>query len=247
MKISVITVVFNRASTIADALESVLGQSHPSVEHVVIDGGSTDGTARILESYRSRISKLVMEKDRGMYDALNKGIRMSTGEVIGVLHSDDFFSGRDTLAKVAGAFRDPKVESVYGDLLFVSPENPEQVVRTWRSSAYRPGLFRKGWHPPHTTVFVKKSVFERFGLYDLRFKIASDYEWMLRIFEKEKISSVYLPEVLVKMRAGGLSNRNIKNILLANLECYRAFGINGLSMDPCFILRKPLSKVLQFG
>ncbi len=246
MKISIITVVFNRVKTIENSIQSFLSQTHPDKELVLIDGGSTDGTLEVIKKYRDQLGIFVSEKDKGIYDALNKGIRLATGDIIGILHSDDFFASENTLTWVNQTYtEEPAIDLVYGDLQYVSAQDTSHVERYWFSKAFEVGSFKKGWHPPHTTVFAKKQVFETWGLYRLDIKIASDYEWMLRLFEKAKLPSRHLPKVLTKMRSGGLSNQNFKNILKANIECYRAFKLNGLSISPLFIFIKPLSKIFQ--
>ena len=245
MKISIITVVWNNAKTIKDAINSVLNQSYKDIEYIVIDGSSTDGTIEIVQSYGDKI-KFISEKDNGLYDAMNKGIRMATGDVVGILNSDDFYASDKILQIVADEFLKSNIDSVYANLEYIDANDPKRVIRYWRSKKYQEGLFRSGWHPAHPTFFVKKEIYEKYGVFDLSFKIAADYELMLRFFEKCKITSSYVDEVFVKMRMGGESNKSIKNIIKANMESYRAWKVNGLYINPLRFLLKPFSKIIQF-
>ncbi|WP_462111255.1 glycosyltransferase family 2 protein [Campylobacter concisus] len=245
MKISIITVVWNNARTIKDAINSVLNQSYKDVEYIVIDGASTDGTIEIVKSYGDRI-KFISEKDSGLYDAMNKGICLATGDVVGILNSDDFYASDKILQIVASEFLKTGADSVYANLEYVDANDPKRVIRYWKSKKYQNGLFRSGWHPAHPTFFVKKEIYKKHGVFDLSFKIAADYEIMLRFFEKYNITSSYVDEVFVKMRMGGESNRSIKNIIKANMESYRAWKANGLYINPLRFLLKPFSKVVQF-
>lgn len=245
MKISVLTAVFNNAGTISDCLASVAAQTHPDVEHIVIDGGSTDGTAELVRTRGPRVSKLVSEPDRGMYDALNKGLGLATGEVIAILNSDDVYADATALAQVADRMSAEGLDSCYGDIVYVRPDDLGKVVRRWKSGDYRRERFRNGWMPPHTACFIRRSVYDRFGAFDISFDIASDYEILLRFFYKHGISAAYIPEVLVKMRTGGRSAGSLRNIIKANAECYRSWGKNGLRANPARLLLKPLSKLLQ--
>ena len=246
MKISIITIVYNNRETIADAIESVLSQTYPNIEYIVVDGLSTDGTVEVVKSYGDRITRFVSEKDKGLYDAINKGIKMATGDVIGLLHSDDVFYSPDAIEKVAGAFKSKNTDSVYADLLYVQKEDTNKVVRNWVSGSYQRDNFLYGWMPPHPTFYVKKSCYEQYGLYNTLFKSAADYELMLRFLYKYKVSTCYIPEKLVKMRVGGKSNVTLKNRIRANREDYNAWLINDL--QPRFYTRylKPLRKLTQF-
>ncbi|GAB3531547.1 glycosyltransferase family 2 protein [Pontibacter brevis] len=246
MKVSIITIVYNNRATIADAIDSVLGQSYPDIEYIVVDGLSTDGTVDIVQGYGDRISKFVSGKDGGLYDAINKGIQMATGDVIGLLHSDDIFYSKDVITAVAGAFKICGSDSVYADLVYVDREKPERVIRNWKSGSYKRNSFIYGWMPPHPTFYVKREVYERLGLYNTQFRSAADYELMLRYLYKHGISTAYVPECLVRMRVGGKSNVTLKNRIRANKEDYTAWQINGLR--PRFYTRylKPLRKLTQF-
>jgi len=245
MKISIITVCFNSAATLGETIASVLGQTHPAIEYIIIDGASTDGTLSIIEPHREKLAAFVSEPDSGIYDAMNKGLQRATGEVVGILNSDDIFAHSGVLAAVAAAFAESDVEVVFGDLQYISASDPERILRHWQTGAYAPGKFRRGWHPPHPAFFARRSLYQRYGGFETRLRIAADFEIMLRLLEREGATSTYLPEVLVKMRAGGASNRSLGNIARANLECWQAWRMNGLPVSPLALARKPLSKIGQ--
>jgi len=242
----VITAVFNGAKTIQDCIKSVSGQIYPNIEHIIIDGGSTDGTLEVIKRYTEKRVNIVSEPDNGIYDALNKGIRQASGEVIGLLHSDDFYAHDRVIEKVADIFMKYNIDSCYGDLQYVDKNNPDKVIRYWKSSQYRHGKFKYGWMPPHSTFFVKKEIYNKYGYFNTNFKIAADYELMLRFLEKHKISTYYIPEVFIKMRIGGTSNRNIKNLIIKSNEDYRAWKVNNLNGGFYTILLKNLCKIPQF-
>ncbi len=244
MKVSIITACFNSAATIRDTIESVLSQGHPDIEYIIIDGKSTDATLSIINEYSSRIAKVVSEKDNGIYFALNKGIQLATGDIIGILHADDMYNSNFVLASVAEKMK--LVDAVYGDLQYVHRTNTNKVIRNWKSKEYRPGMFRKGWMPPHPTFFLKKKCYDQFGLFDTTFKTAADYELMLRMIHKLGVSIAYVPEVLVKMRVGGVSNKSLKNRIKANREDKRAWLVNDLKPGALTLIRKPLSKLRQY-
>jgi|SRR5450830_105365 len=245
VKISVITAVYNCQKTITQAIESVLSQSYPEVESVVIDGASTDGTLAILESFRPRLGKLISEKDRGIYDALNKGISEATGDVVGFLHSDDLYQDAHVLEKVARAFEDPEVDAVYGDLVYVKHDDIKQVVRYWRSGAFSQDALSNGWMPPHPTFYVRRSVYEKLGGFDTRYRIAADYDTVLRFLGANKIKVAYIPEILVRMRVGGISNRSLKSIWMKTKEDCLVMKRNRIG-GYFAILWKNLSKISQF-
>jgi len=245
MRITIVTAVFNAQATIADALRSVADQSHPDIEHLVMDGGSTDGTIDAIQSSDCDRITLVREPDDGIYDALNKGILRATGEVVGLVHADDFFAHPDVIKQVAAAFSDPQVDAVYGDLDYVAATDTTRIIRHWKAGEYRPARLKWGWMPPHPTLFLRRRVFERHGLYDTRFRIAADYEAILRYFGKGGVRAVYLPEVLVKMRVGGESNRNLERIWTKSREDYAALRQNRVGGLPTLVA-KNLSKLPQF-
>jgi glycosyltransferase len=228
-------------------MESVLSQQGIDLDYVMIDGGSKDGTLEIIRSYGNRISTFISEPDKGIYNAMNKGLRLAKGEIIAILNSDDYYAGPAVLSDVAEAFRlNPMIDIVYGDLEYVDAKSTDRVVRRWISSAFEPGSFKKGWHPPHPSFFVRRSVYERFGLFDEELRIAADYEFMLRVMEKQRLNCLYLPGVKVKMRTGGASNHSLKNIWKANRESYLAFRKNGLRAPVWLPLLKPVLKIRQF-
>ncbi|MEQ1745283.1 MAG: glycosyltransferase family 2 protein [Saprospiraceae bacterium] len=245
MKISIITVCRNSAATIGDTLASVRDQTHPDVEHIVVDGASTDGTADIVRAY-PHVAHFVSEPDRGLYDAMNKGIRMATGDVVGVLNSDDFYASPHVLARVICALLKSGADTLYADLNYVHPHPPHRTIRHWRSGPYRREQFRYGWMPPHPTFFVRREHYEIVGTYDPHFRISADYELMLRFLYKQRLSACYLPEVLVQMRAGGVSNSSLRRRWHANREDHRAWIQNGLQPAFFTLWLKPVRKIPQF-
>ena len=244
LQITVITAVKDRATTLGACLRSVQAQSWPEVEHIVVDGGSTDGTLGVLAASRAHLGKLICEPDRGVYDALNKGIRAASGDVVGFMHADDEFASDRTLELVAHAFEDPSVEAVYGDLVYVRKDDPSRVVRYWRAGHYTRMQLAYGWMPPHPTFYARREVYARFGLFDTRYKIAADYENMLRILWRGGVNAAYIPEVLVRMRMGGISNR-LMNMLLKSREDYAALRENGIGAVQALVL-KNVTKLPQF-
>jgi len=248
MKISIITATWNCAGTVGGCLASVAAQSHTEREHIMIDGGSTDGTLAVLEAQRAALAVLVSEPDGGIYDALNKGIARATGDVVGLLHADDLYADKDVLGRIAAAFADPAVEAVYGDLVYVAKEDTGRVIRYWRSGAYRPGRLRLGWMPPHPTLYLRRALYARYGDFDTRYRIAADYDLMLRVLSRLTGRVVYLPQVLVRMRVGGASNRSLRHILRKSWEDYRALRANGMggASGVGALVWKNVSKVPQF-
>jgi glycosyltransferase involved in cell wall biosynthesis len=246
MKISVITACYNSAETIGDTLRSVISQDYPDVEYIIIDGASKDNTLEIVNAFRDKIAKVVSEKDNGIYFALNKGISLATGDVVALLHADDVYADSTVLSRVMKRFAETGAGCVYGDLHYVDRADTSRVIRNWRSGQYRDGIFRKGWMPPHPSFFLKKAHYDQFGLFDTSFRTAADYELMLRMVGRHKISIAYLPEVLVKMRVGGMSNVSLRNRIRANREDRRAWAVNGLKPGMLTLIRKPLSKLIQF-
>lgn len=245
MKISVITAVYNRHQTVGQALDSVLSQSYPAVESIVIDGASTDGTLAVLEPYRPRLGVLISERDQGIYDALNKGLMHATGDVVGFLHADDVYEDREVLAKVAVAFRDPSVDAVYGDLVYVRHDDISKVIRYWKSGPYDHAALSRGWMPPHPTFYVRRSVYERLGGFNTRYRIAADYDTVLRFLAVGKIGVAYVPEVLVRMRVGGISNRSLKTIFRKSCEDMNVLKLNRVG-GLITLLQKNFYKLNQF-
>jgi glycosyltransferase involved in cell wall biosynthesis len=247
VKISIITPVYNDPR-VAGALDSVLSQNvEAELELIVIDGSSTDGSLEVLERYRDdgRLAVLVSEPDRGMYDAINKGIALATGDIVGILNADDRYADTAVLRDVIAAFKNSHIEACYGDLVYV--DDDDQVVRYWRSGECSRWKFHLGWAPPHPTFFVRKNVYERLGIFDMEcFRIAADYELMLRFLMKNRVPVAYVDRVLVRMTVGGMSNRSVRNIMKANLEVYRAWRRNRLPLGQLAPVLKPAQKLLQF-
>ena len=245
IKISVVTAVYNCPKTVGQAIDSVLSQTYPAVESIVIDGASTDGTLAVLEPYRERLGVLISEPDKGIYDALNKGIKYATGEVVGFLHADDVFENNEVLAKVAAAFEDPSVDAVYGDLVYVRHGDIGQVIRYWKSGPYDATALAHGWMPPHPTFYVRRSVYAQLGGFDTRYRIAADYDTILRFLAVGKIRAAYIPEVFVRMRAGGISNRSLRTIMRKSREDFdvlRRNKVGGIGT----LAWKNMSKLGQF-
>ncbi len=247
MKISIITITYNSAATVEDTIKSVVMQDYPNVEYLIIDGKSKDATLQIAEKYKDKISKIVSEKDKGLYDALNKGIKHATGDIIGMLHSDDLYSHPQVISNIVKTFQDhPEAEGVYADLVFVNRNDTDKVMRTWESGTYQEGDFLKGWMPPHPTFFVKKETYEKHGGFNTELKLSADYELMLRLIHKNQIKLAYLNEVIVKMRMGGVSNVSFFVKLKANLEDKMAWKINGMKPKMTTMIMKPLRKLGQY-
>ncbi len=246
LKISVVTVVRNGVDTIEETVRSVLAQRHPAVEHIVVDGVSTDGTLQILDRYRDRIATVVSAPDRGIYDAMNKGVALATGDVVGFLNADDLYAHPRVLERIAEALRDRTVDACYGDLVYVDPVDMTRVSRYWKSRPYREGLCDKGWMPAHPTFYVRRGVYQRLGGFDLRYPRQADFELTMRFLEVSRVPSVYIPEVLVRMRAGGRSNNSIGWVLKGNLEAYRACKQHGRPVTPWFMVRKIASRIPQY-
>ena len=246
MRVSIITVCYNSESTIEDTICSIVNQTYSDIEYIIIDGQSTDGTLSIIKKYDKHINTILSEKDKGMYDAINKGINLATGNVIGILNADDFYIDNNVIKEVAECFLATNAQGLYADLYYVDSANTEAIKRYWKSGKYRHGIFTKGWMPPHPTFFLKKEAYDKFGHYDLSFVTAADYELMLRMIHKHKIGLAYLNRVIVKMRVGGMSNSSIKNRLRANREDKKAWQVNNLRPMPYTFLFKPLRKIKQF-
>lgn len=246
MKISLITVSYNSEDTIEETIQSVLSQKGVDIEYILIDGASSDNTLSIIEKYKDRIDVVISEKDNGIYDAMNKGLQLASGDVVGILNSDDVFAYDEVLLNISKLFLDSEIDGVYGDLVYVDRFDLEKVKRKWVAKSYIEGAFLKGWMPPHPTFYVRKGVYDDFGLFNLDFTSAADYEIMLRFIHKFKIKLDYLPEVMVKMRQGGQSNASLLNRIKANREDKRAWEVNGLKPGKFTLLQKPLSKITQF-
>ena len=246
MKISIVTAVFNGAETIEDCIKTVIGQTYSDIEHIIIDGGSTDGTLDLLKQYEDNIAKIVSGSDNGIYDAMNKGIKLAKGDVVGILNSDDMYADEFVIENVVKATSENKVDTSYGDLVYVDQDNTNKIIRHWKSGNFYRERFKKGWMPPHPTFFVKKHIYDQYGIFNLEFPLAADYELMLRFLYKYNVSTAYIPEFLVKMRTGGCCRPGILNTSKNVIENYRAWKINGLNPNPITFVLKPLSKTLQY-
>ncbi len=245
MKVSIITITYNSESTLIDTIDSVLNQTYKDIEYIVIDGKSTDSTVSIIHSYKDKISKFISEKDNGLYDALNKGIAMATGDIVGVLHSDDFYTNHQVIEKVVQTFKLNQADAVYANLFYVDKTNVNKIIRKWTSGKYKHGMFVNGWMPPHPTFFVRRHCYEKYGSFNLDLVSAADYELMLRFVHKHQIKLAYLPEFIIKMRAGGLSNASLSNRIRANKEDRKAWLMNGLKPKFHTLYLKPLRKIIQ--
>lgn len=245
MKISVITVCFNAAETIADTMESIRFQSHPDIEYIVVDGGSTDETLSIIEQNSDVVSVLLTGPDDGMYHAANKGICAATGDIVGMLNADDFYADKDVLKDVA-VLVEKGSDAVYGDLHYVERDDPSAITRNWISGSYDRNAFRMGWMPPHPTFFIRKKAYDTYGVFRQDFESAADYELMLRMLYKHSLKACYIDRVLVKMRVGGKSNVSIANRIRANKEDRKAWAVNGIDAPWYTLYLKPLSKLKQF-
>jgi glycosyltransferase involved in cell wall biosynthesis len=246
MKISIITVCFNAADTVAETLRSVAAQTYPEVEHIVVDGGSTDGTLECIATHGRHLAHFLSEPDRGIYDAMNKGIRLASGEIVGILNADDVYADDKVLSRVAAAMKKGSLDALYGDVEFFAPGNPAATVRRYSSRRFSPGRLAWGWMPAHPTLFVRRELFERYGLYRIDFRIAGDYELVARIFKSGDIAYRYLPEVLVRMSTGGVSTGGWRNTLLLNREVLRACRENGIRTNLLKLMSKYPLKALEF-
>lgn len=246
MKVSIITVAYNSAVTIEDCIESVLSQDYPNIEYVLIDGKSTDETIEIVRRYQDSIQKVISEPDDGIYHAMNKGLELCSGDVVGFLNSDDIYADSQVITRVVEELASSGADSCYGDLDYVDRTNTNKVRRKWVSGNYDRNNFLKGWMPPHPTFFLKREHYQQYGGFNLDFRTSADYELMLRMLFKQRISATYLNGVLVKMRTGGQSNVSVSNRIKANLEDRKAWKVNGLKPPFWTTIRKPLSKLGQF-
>lgn len=245
LKISVITVCFNSEATIAHTIQSVNQQTYPHIEQVFVDGASQDNTLAVIERH-SRVNRMVVsESDKGIYDALNKGIKIATGDVVGFLHADDYFADTRVLEKIANAFSDSTISGVYGDLTYVSQRSTEKVIRSWRAHEFSPAHLKRGWMPPHPTLYVRKHWYDRIGGFETRYRIAADYFSVLQLFSDPAFHTIYIPEMLVNMRVGGTSNRSLYNIIKKSREDYDALRRSGVGGFMTLIL-KNIRKAGQF-
>lgn len=246
MKVTVITVARNVQSTIEDTILSVASQDYIDREHIVIDGASTDRTVEVIQTHRLEIAQFISEPDRGIYDAMNKGIALASGGVIGFLNAGDIYTNDNVLRRVARVMEDEQLDACYADLVYVDQHDTDRITRYWKSRPYEPGSCRSGWMPAHPTFFARRSVYERAGGFDLAFPRQADFEMAVRLFEIHRIRSRYIPEVMVRMRTGGLSNNSVVGIIKGNIEAYRACKKHKLPVSPFFIPRKIMSRIPQF-
>ena len=249
MKISIITVSYNSEAFIKEAIESVWAQSYSDIEYIVVDGASRDNTIAIVSSFEGLFRgnlKVLSESDIGIYDAMNKGINLATGDVLGFLNSDDKFANSEIVAKIAASFEQSGSDIVYGNITYVDKFDTSKVIRCWRSGLVPKHGMKFGWHPPHPAFYVRREKLIKAGCFDLRYKIGADYEQMLRLIHRHQFTLQYLPEVFVRMRVGGVSNRSLSNIIKANRECMRAWRDNGLNASPLLVPTKLASKLTQY-
>ncbi|MBL0328851.1 MAG: glycosyltransferase [Bacteroidetes bacterium] len=246
LKVSIITVCFNSSETIESTIQSVVSQNYSNIEYIIVDGLSKDQTMEIIHRYQDNISKVISEKDNGIYDALNKGIGLASGDIIAILHADDFYANENVISTIVDTFEKEQVDTVYGDLQYIDRFDVQKVKRNWISGKYNKQNFLKGWMPPHPSFFARKKCYDSFGVFNLILKSAADYELMLRFLFKNNVSVAYIPSVLVKMRVGGKSNMSLMNRIKANREDKKAWILNGLTPGFFTFIRKPLSKLGQF-
>ena len=247
MKISIITVVYNNCNTINTAIESVINQTYTNIEYIIIDGGSSDGTLDIIYNYKDNISLIVSEADNGIYDAMNKGINIATGDLIGILNSDDLYENNHTLEDVVNEFiKDINLDILYGDLVYVNKNATSKIIRKWISSVYYNKFFENGNVPPHPSLFLKRRIYLETGFFNLDFLLAADYEFMLRIFKKNSYKSKYINKTLVRMRLGGATNKNLKNIYRGNIEILKSWNLNNFKVPFLLIPKRILKRIFQF-
>jgi glycosyltransferase len=245
MKVSIITATYNSAATFADTLRSVESQTYKDIEHIIVDGQSNDATLEIVSEF-PHVTKVISEKDNGIYDAMNKGIKLATGEILGILNSDDFYIYSDVLQNIVEQFEDNHVDCVYADLDYVDPRNTNKVIRRWKSGPFNPTSFELGWMPPHPTFFVRRYIYERYGAFNTSLGTAADYELMLRLLYVHKFACKYLPKTIVGMRVGGASNQNLLSRLKANKQDRLAWKMNNISPKFYTLIFKPLRKLIQY-
>jgi len=246
VKVSVVTVCYNAAETIVDTLKSVAAQDYPDIEHIVVDGDSRDATVELVRCHGARVARLVTEPDRGVYDGMNKGLALATGDIVVYLNADDVYADEGVVSRAVKTLSEPGVEACYANLVYVDRAETDRVCRVWRSREFEPGLFRRGWMPAHPTLFVRRSALLDIGGFDLAFRLQSDFDLTMRLFEVRGVSSRFVPETWVRMRQGGMSNANWRNVVRGNLEALRICWKNGFRVGPWFMLVKVASRLGQF-
>jgi glycosyltransferase involved in cell wall biosynthesis len=246
MKVSIITVTYNSEKYLSDCIESVKKQTYGNIEHIIVDGKSTDGTLKIIHRYSKSITHWISETDRGMYDAINKGMKLATGDIIGVLNSDDILASADVIMDIVACFDETGKDAIYGDLVYVDPENPQKVMRYWKGQPYKRSRFNYGWMPAHPTFYIRRELINQFGGYENHYHSAADYEFMTRYLYRYKVNACYLSKMIVKMRNGGVSNGNIYRRLRANRRDYLAMKKNNIPFAFIVSILKPLLKIPQY-
>lgn len=246
LKISIITVSYNSKKTIKETIESVLSQTYPNIEYIMIDGSSTDGTIDIIKSFRNKIHKFISEPDNGIYNAMNKGFKLATGDIVGILNSDDFFYNSTVIEKVAHVFLTAGIDVVYGDVQFVDPKNINKIVRYYSSKSFNPQKFKNGFMPAHPSFYAKRELFEKLGYYKENYQIAADYELLIRFLYKNKLKSKYLEMPFVSMRTGGISNKSLMSNYILNKEIIRACRENGIKTNLINIYSKYFIKIFEY-
>ncbi len=246
MKVSIITVVYNAEKFIKDCIVSVITQTYPTIEYIIVDGGSTDNTLTIIADYKSKLAHIISEKDKGIYDAINKGIKLASGEVIGILNADDMLASTTAIEEIVNSFKANNADAVYGNLNYVDANDKSKVIRKWVSKQFAEKDFKYGWMPAHPTLYLKRELYERYGNYSLDFGTAADYELMLRFFYSHHVKAIFLDQLIVKMRIGGISNSSNKQRYLAAKNDYKALKVNQVPMPLASLLFKKLSKIAQY-
>jgi len=246
MKISIVTVAYNSAATLGDTLRSVATQTYPHIEHILIDGGSTDGTAAVVKQYGGHLSRYLSEPDRGIYDAMNKGLALATGHIVGFLNSDDMFAQPGSVAEISTGFDTPNVDAVYGDIVMVDPVDLQLVRRYWRPGAFKDGACARGWMAPHPTLYIRREILMSAGGFNPEYSLAADFDLELRLFECMKVRANYIPSTLVRMRMGGATTSGIKNIWRGNIEASRSVKSHGFSGGVSFIASKLIGRIHQY-
>ncbi|MEL6485297.1 MAG: glycosyltransferase family 2 protein [Bacteroidota bacterium] len=245
MKVSIITGTYNSAQYISDCVASIQRQDYKDLEHIIIDGASKDDTVKIIKSIPNRVTDLVSEPDGGIYNAMNKGLKRATGDILGILNSDDFYNSDSVISEVVEAFKKHDADCVFGDLYYVKAEDTDSIVRKWITGPYKTNGFRRGWHPAHPSFFVKRDVYEKYGYFDESLRLAADFELMLRFIERHGLKSHYIPKPMVRMRLGGATSKNLKNVIEGNKQCIQAFKNNDMKPPFMYSLVRLVPKLKQ--